>query len=152
MFYQRIKNSFLYREPFTLNDRAYSYTNLFFSRRIFMKKLSASLMILSASLFAGQALAHHAAAGIVSDDIWERIDDQLEAADSPHLDMEFTMMDNTILTTVEVETEMVPDVLGTISSVNNGTLMVSTQETGRNLTTITIVETVGSGRSQIIYQ
>jgi hypothetical protein len=117
-----------------------------------MKKLSASLMILSASLFAGQALAHHAAAGIVSDDIWEMIDDQLEAADSPHLDMEFTMMDNTILTTVEVETDVVSDVLGTISSVNDGTLMVSTQETGQNLTTITIVETVGSGRSQIIYQ
>jgi hypothetical protein len=117
-----------------------------------MKKLSATLMILSAVLFAGQASAHHAAAGIVSDDIWEMIDDQLEAADSPHLDMDFTMMDNTILTTVEVETEMVPDVLGTISSVNNGTLMVSTQETGEGLTTITIVETVGSGRSQIVYQ
>lgn len=117
-----------------------------------MKKLSATLMIASAALFAGQAMAHHPAADIISDDVWERINDQLEAADSPHLDMDFTMMDNTILTSVEVETEMVPDVLGAVSSVNDGTLMVSTQETGQNLTTITIVETVGSGRSQIIYQ
>jgi len=135
--------------------KKYSFKHLSqlnFIQEYFMKKLSATLMIASAALFAGQAMAHHPAADIISDDVWERINDQLEAADSPHLDMDFTMMDNTILTSVEVETEMVPDVLGAVSSVNDGTLMVSTQETGQNLTTITIVETVGSGRSQIIYQ
>lgn len=117
-----------------------------------MKKFATTIMMLTAMIFTAQASAHHAAEGIISDELWQMIDDQLEAADSPHLDMDFTMMDNTILTTVEVDDSMVSDVLGTISSVNNGTLMVSTQDTGDNLTTITIVETVGSGRSQIIYQ
>lgn len=117
-----------------------------------MKKLSAILMICSAVLFSGQVFSHHAAEGIVSDEIWQMIDDLLEAADSPHLDLDFTMMDNTILTTVEVESSMVSDVLGIISSVNRGALMVSTQDTDEGMTTITIVETVGSGRSQIVYQ
>jgi hypothetical protein len=117
-----------------------------------MKHLFATLFMLSAVTFSVQASAHHMAEGIISDELWEMIDDQLEAADSPHLDLDFTLMGNTIVTTVEVDTTLVNDVLATISSVNNGRLMVSTQETSPNLTEIVIVEQVGSGESQIIYQ
>lgn len=40
-------------------------------------------------LFAAPVWSHHAAEGIVSDDIWQMIDDLLEAADSPHLNIDF---------------------------------------------------------------
>jgi hypothetical protein len=117
-----------------------------------MKQVLVTFMMFTAAAFSVQASAHHAAEGIISDELWEMIDDRLEAADSPHLDLDFTMMGNTIVTTVEVDTSMVNDVLATISSVNNGRLMVSTQETGSGMTEIVIVEQVGSGESQIIYQ
>ncbi|AKS42379.1 hypothetical protein [Wenzhouxiangella marina] len=34
-------------------------------------------------------MAHHPAEDIISDDVWQRIDDMLEAADSPHLTLDF---------------------------------------------------------------
>lgn len=117
-----------------------------------MKKFATTIMMLTAMIFTAQASAHHAAEGIISDELWQMIDDLLEAADSPHLDLDFTMMDNTVITTVEVDTAMVNDVLAAISSVNNGRLMVATQNTDPGLTEIIIVEPVGFGESQIIYQ
>lgn len=45
--------------------------------------------LLLASLLAGPAWSHHAAEGIISDDVWQMIDDNLEAVDSPHLDIDF---------------------------------------------------------------
>jgi hypothetical protein len=56
------------------------------------------------------------------------------------------------MTTVEVDASMVPDVLAAVASVNNGRLLVATQENDNGRVTIIIVETVGSGQSQIIYQ
>lgn len=46
------------------------------------------LMILGV-LFAAPVWSHHAAEGIVSDDIWQMIDGLLEDADSPHLNIDF---------------------------------------------------------------
>jgi hypothetical protein len=46
--------------------------------------------LLLGSLLAGPAWSHHAAEGIVSDEIWQMIDDNLQAVDSPHLDIDFT--------------------------------------------------------------
>ncbi|MEA3244015.1 MAG: hypothetical protein U9Q19_11355 [Pseudomonadota bacterium] len=117
-----------------------------------MKIILATLLLLTAVAVAGQASAHHAAEGIVSDDIWQMIDDLLVAADSPHLDLDFTMMDSAIITTIEVETTMVDEVLAAIGSINNGRLLMATQTTESGLTEIVIVEPVGSGESQIVYQ
>ena len=60
-----------------------------------MKNLLAALLVSTAFLFSTNSFSHHAAEGIVSDDIWQMVDDLLEAADSPHLDMEFTLLSNT---------------------------------------------------------
>jgi hypothetical protein len=40
-------------------------------------------------VFVAPLWAHHAAEGIVSDEIWAMIDDNLVAVDSPHLDLDF---------------------------------------------------------------
>ena len=45
--------------------------------------------LLLGSLLAGPAWSHHAAEGIISDDVWQMIDDNLEAVDSPHLNIDF---------------------------------------------------------------
>jgi hypothetical protein len=116
-----------------------------------MKNLLKVVFLSTVFLFSTTSFAHHAAAGIVSDDIWQMVDDLLVAADSPHLDMDFTLMDSTVVTTIEVETSMVNDIIAALETLNNGQLMVSTTPTDPGLTLITIVETVGSGKSQIVY-
>ena len=52
---------------------------------------------------------------------------------------------------MEVETSMVNEVIAAIETLNNGSLMVSTLATEPVLTLITVVETVGNGKSQITY-
>jgi hypothetical protein len=54
-----------------------------------MKRFLIPGLMLLGVLFAAPAWSHHAAEGIVSDDIWQMIDDLLEAADSPHLNIDF---------------------------------------------------------------
>jgi len=54
-----------------------------------MKRFLISGLTFLGVLFAAPVWAHHAAEGIVSDDIWQMIDDLLEAADSPHLNIDF---------------------------------------------------------------
>lgn len=117
-----------------------------------MKPVTAAVALIAGVLFNVQAQAHHAAEGIISDDLWQMIDDRLEDADSPHLDLDFTMMDNAIITTIEVDTSLVDEMLTTISSVNQGRLLVATQPTAPDLTEIIVVEPIGIGESQIIYQ
>jgi len=119
-----------------------------------MKNIFAALLLLTGVALAGQASAHHAAEGIISDEIWQMIDDLLVAADSPHLDIDLDviMMERTIITTIEVETTMVNDILATVSGINNGRLVIATQETDPGMTEIIIVEPVGTGESQIVYQ
>ncbi len=54
-----------------------------------MKRMMILALMLLAALFAAPAWSHHAAEGIVSDDIWQMIDGLLEDANSPHLNIDF---------------------------------------------------------------
>ena len=54
-----------------------------------MKSTVMTSALLLASLLAGPAWSHHAAEGIISDDVWQMIDDNLEAVESPHLNIDF---------------------------------------------------------------
>lgn len=54
-----------------------------------MKRLMILSLVFLGVLLVAPAFSHHAAEGIVSDDIWQRIDSMLEEADSPHLNIDF---------------------------------------------------------------
>lgn len=54
-----------------------------------MKRIVICSALLLAVLLSAPAWSHHAAEGIVSDEIWQMIDDQLESVDSPHLNIDF---------------------------------------------------------------
>ena len=54
-----------------------------------MKRMMKFGLALFFIVFVAPVWAHHAAEGIVSDEIWDRIDQQLEDADSPHLNIDF---------------------------------------------------------------
>jgi hypothetical protein len=54
-----------------------------------MKRLLVLSLMLLGMLFIAPAWSHHPAQGIVSDDIWQMVDDLLEEADSPHLTIDF---------------------------------------------------------------
>jgi hypothetical protein len=49
-------------------------------------------MALLGAMLAAPVWAHHAAEGIISDDMWAEIDDRLTDMDSPHLDISFDEM------------------------------------------------------------
>ncbi|MET0069657.1 MAG: hypothetical protein ABW096_06420 [Candidatus Thiodiazotropha sp.] len=117
-----------------------------------MKSLFAAIFLSVAGIFTVNAYAHHMAQGIISDELWQMIDDMMVAADSPHLDLDLTMMDGAIVTTIEVDSSLVPDVLGIIGALNNGRLMISSQEVEPGVTRLLIVEPVGAGESQVVYQ
>ena len=54
-----------------------------------MKRFLILALMTLGVLAAAPAWSHHAAEGIVSDDIWQMIDGLLEDADSPHLNIDF---------------------------------------------------------------
>ena len=54
-----------------------------------MKRLMILSLVFLGIVFIAPAWSHHAAQGIVSDDIWQMIDGLLEDADSPHLSIDF---------------------------------------------------------------
>lgn len=54
-----------------------------------MKRLMILSLLFLGALYIAPAFSHHPAEGIVSDDIWQNIDDMLEEADSPHLNIDF---------------------------------------------------------------
>jgi len=54
-----------------------------------MKRFMLPGLLFLGILFVAPAWSHHAAQGIVSDDIWQMIDGLLEEADSPHLNIDF---------------------------------------------------------------
>jgi len=60
-------------------------------------------------------------------------------------------MGSAIVTTMEVDTSMVNDIIAVIETLNNGRLLVSTTTTDTDLTLITVVETMGQGESQVVY-
>jgi hypothetical protein len=55
-----------------------------------MKRLFAMIAAVVALVVAAPLAAHHAAEGIVSDEIYAKITQLLEDADSPHLDLDLT--------------------------------------------------------------
>jgi len=119
--------------------------------------------------------SHHAAEGIVSDDIWTMVDDLLEG--SPHLDMEIDLdavmlsMDVTtdpgylaLSSSAEVETDMVDLYLLVVNAIayasnripsgdTNGdsadTLEIIQEDLGGGITLITMYEPIGNGSSQV---
>jgi len=54
-----------------------------------MKRMMKFGLALFFIVFVAPLWAHHAAEGIISDDIWQMIDDNLAEADSPHLNIDF---------------------------------------------------------------
>jgi len=59
-------------------------------KTLFFNSLLFGLMVVT------PAWPHHAAEGIVSDEIWQMIDDNLVSADSPHLDIDFADIMNSM--------------------------------------------------------
>ena len=54
-----------------------------------MKRLMVVIAVFFTMFFVAPAWSHHPAEGIVSDDIWQMVDDLLTEADSPHLYIDF---------------------------------------------------------------
>lgn len=54
-----------------------------------MKRLMVVIAVFFTMFFVAPAWSHHPAEGIVSDDIWQMVDDLLTDADSPHLYIDF---------------------------------------------------------------
>lgn len=120
-----------------------------------MKKSLAFVAALIPFCVAGPLSAHHAAEGIVADDIYEMITTNLEDADSPHLDLDLTMTTATV--TVTVPAEDVAEVLTIISDAlaGQGEQVTSSIEVeisaadADDLVTITVTEDLGQGESQM---
>jgi hypothetical protein len=129
-----------------------------------MKKFFAVVATTSFLGLSVPASAHHMAEGIVSDDVWEMINDLLEAADSPHLDMDLSsiVMDRTLTTTVELDMSEVPVtadevvdwIVAGIEDANTGELGVNidvtyTCDSVEPICLFTISERIGAGDSQV---
>lgn len=55
-----------------------------------MKRLLILSLMFLGAMFTAQVWSHHPAEGIVSDDIWQMVNDNLIAADSPHLTIDLS--------------------------------------------------------------
>jgi hypothetical protein len=94
-----------------------------------MRKLITASAALLSILLVAPAWSHHPAEGIISDEIWNRINDQLIAADSPHLTIDFSdIMDSmavgpdadgntTLQTSIVVDSMDVPTYMDAINVV-----------------------------------
>lgn len=106
-------------------------------------------------LVAGTVAAHHAAEGIVSDDIYAAIEENL--ADSPHLELDLTTIGSMTIVSVTVAEEDLAEVLTIVSDAltGQGRQVESSLEikisptTADGLVTITVIENLGSGESQV---
>lgn len=107
-------------------------------------------------LVAGAVSAHHMAEGIVADDIYAMIEENL--ADSPHLDLVLTSAPAMSIVTVTVVEEDVSTVLRLIGDalrgqgrqVESSLLVEISAPTADGLVTITIIERMGKGNSQAL--
>lgn len=140
-----------------------------------MKRLLAVSAVFLGLFLVAPAWAHHPAEGIVTDDIWQMINDMLIEANSPHLDIDFDEVmgsmavaeDNTgrplLETSIVVLTEDVDEFLliidpvvaefnripgGNTKSGTAATMTVETENLGGGLTQIYLYEPIGSGQSQ----
>lgn len=122
-----------------------------------MKKLSVFIAILFTTLLTTPVWSHHAAGGIISDELWAMIDDMLVDADTLHLDLVLDDMGQPVLmTSVEVEDEEVDDVLSAIGEAmvdldrGSSTISIDIVPVADGVTEINIYEPIGSGMSQTI--
>ena len=122
-----------------------------------MRKLTVIATILFAALCTAPAWSHHAAEGIISDELWMMIDDMLVDADSPHLDLVLDDMGRPVLvTSFEVDNEDVADVLSAIADqmldLDRGASAISIDivPMSDDVTQINLYEPIGSGMSQTI--
>lgn len=140
-----------------------------------MKKILIAVAMLFGLAFALPVWAHHAAEGIVSDDIWQMVDDLLTDADSPHLNIDFEdVMDSmgtvtdpdgnlSLVTSIVVYTQDVDEYLsyiypvaeemdrfpsGKTSSGTASTFVIETEVLDEDLSEISIYEPIGNGKSQ----
>lgn len=123
-----------------------------------MKQMITASALLAMSVLA-PLYAHHAAEGIISDELWADIDSLLDG--TPHLDLDLdlddTMMGRTsVVTTITVETEDADEALSAIysnlGSLSNGasTFLVLPVDNLDGTTDINIYEPIGSGESQVL--
>ena len=121
-----------------------------------MRKHLALIATLIPFFVAAPVSAHHMAEGIVADDIYQMIDDNL--ADSPHLTLDLTTATNMTIVEVTVEADDVATVVGIISDAlaGQGTQVESSLDVeiaepdAYGLVTITIEESMGRGQSQVV--
>lgn len=135
-----------------------------------MKRLINGAVV--AFVLSSPALAHHPAEDIISDDVWQRIDDMLEAADSPHLTMDFedpmgsmavapvggSGSGMAIATSITVPTddateyaiivdEAIEMVQGETGADSGSGIFVETEDLGNGFTEITVYEPIRSAVS-----
>ena len=123
-----------------------------------MRKDLALIATLIPFFVAAPVAAHHMAEGIVADDIYAMIDENLVLADSPHLELDLTTATNMTIVEVTVEAEDVATVVGIISDAlaGQGTQVESSLDVeisepdADGLVTITIEESMGRGQSQVV--
>jgi len=139
-----------------------------------MKRLIMVCVMLPGLLFLSSSWSHHAAEGIVSDDIWIMIDTLLEG--SPHLDIDLPAVRDSMEVTMEpgylalassavVETALLDDYMAFVNSVvlatsrfsqgntnsdTADTLVVDSLDMGDGTTVISIYEPIGFGQSQVV--
>ena len=133
-----------------------------------MKRLMMVSTIFFTVLFVAPAWSHHPAEGIVSDEIWQMVDDLLVEADSPHLDLvvDDDMGQQLLVTSIVVETDEADDFMADINegiddiiSAENNLEMnsvpsdQSTLENNRNSAVSVVREDLGDGTTEIsIYE
>ena len=122
-----------------------------------MKKLTVIASILFAALCTAPAWSHHAAEGIISDELWMMIDDMLVEADSPHMELILDDMGRPVLvTSFEVDDEEVDDVLTAIADEmadldrGGSAISIDIVPMDDDVTEIYIYASIGSGMSQTI--
>jgi hypothetical protein len=123
-----------------------------------MRKHLALIATLIPFFVAAPVSAHHMAEGIIADDIYQMIDDNLVLADSPHLTLDLTTATNMTIVEVTVEADDVATVVGIISDAlaGQGTQVESSLDVeiaepdADGLVTITIEESMGRGQSQVV--
>ena len=124
-----------------------------------MKKLFAVAAMAVPMMTVAPVSAHHMAEGILSDDLYQMIEENL--AGSPHLELDLTTIGSGAATmaviTVTVPETDVDEVLETIGDVLAGegmqygsSLDVDISATGaEDLVTIIVMENIGQGESQV---
>jgi hypothetical protein len=123
-----------------------------------MKKILAIAAMAAPLFVVAPVYAHHMADGIISDDIYDTIDENLE--DSPHLELDLTTVGSGAATmsivTITVDETDVDEVLEIIGDALTGqgtqeesSLDVDISVTGSDdLVTIVVMENIGQGESQ----